>query len=276
MNWPLPATKSSHIPRRTIAVMRAGRPFFFRLCAGASLAFTLLPAAAAQQSGSDAAPAIGEIVQQLVSRNELRAQQLGSYTSRRHYHVAYHGFPHAAEADMVVDVSFEAPSSKHFEVVSESGSRLLLDHVLRKLLRTEQDSSRDRADSALTPANYNFALVRTETDAGRLTYVLSVEPKAPRSLLYRGTIWVDANDYAVVKVEAQPAKNPSFWIRNTEIHHVYSKTGDFWLAQSNRTETKVRLGGTAVLTIEYGNYRFANAGNSPANVSERAASAPLN
>jgi hypothetical protein len=260
MNWPPQATRSSYIPRGKNAVMRgAGRPLFIPLCLGACLAAALPRAGVAQQAGSEAPVTTAEIVRQLVSRNEQRAQQLGSYTSRRHYHLSYHGFPHAAEADMVVDVTFDPPSSKHFAVVSESGPHLLVDHVLRKLLSTEQDSSRDRSDSALTPANYTFALVRTETDEGRPTYVLRVEPKAPRALLYRGTIWVDAQDYAVVKVEAQPAKNPSFWIRNTEIHHLYSKTGDFWLAQSNRTETKVRLGGVAVLTIEYGDYRFSQA-----------------
>jgi hypothetical protein len=274
MSWPPLATRSTHNPAGAIATMRAGRPVLSRLCVSLSLAAALLPAAVSQQAGSDASPTTAEVVQQLVARNEQRARQMGSYTSRRHYHIAYHGFPHAADADMVVDVTCDTPSSKHFEVVSESGSRLLLDHVLRKLLRTEQDSSRQNADSALTPANYDFTLVRTETDEGRMTYVLSVEPKAPRPLLYRGTIWVDAKDFAVAKLEAQPAKNPSFWIRNTEIHHVYGKTGDFWLAQSNRTETKVRLGGVAVLTIDYGDYRFANAPMGQTNVSERAASVP--
>jgi hypothetical protein len=219
--------------------------------------------AAAQPSGVEAGPSLDEIVQRLVAWNEQRARELGPYTSRRHYHVEYHGFPHAAVADMVVDASYDGPSSRHFTVVSQSGSHLLLEHVLGKLLRTEQESTHDRADNALSPANYNFTLGRTETVGGRLAYVLGVEPKKPRGLLYRGTIWVDAQDYAVVKIDAHPAKNPSFWISDTEIHHVYEKDGDFWLPKSNRSETKVRLGGTAILTIEYGDYRFAAKGASP-------------
>lgn len=233
-------------------------PRIVPLCLALLLALTQCPPAAAQQAGADPVPTTDQIVQRLVTRNQERAEQLGPYTSRRHYHIAYRGFPHAAEADMVVDAAFDGPSSRHFQVVSESGSHLLLDHVLLKLLRTEQDSSRDRAETALTPANYNFTLLRTDTDEGRLMFVLNVDPKKPRVLLYRGTIWVDAKDYAVVRIEAQPAKNLSFWIRNTSIHHVYEKTGDFWLPQSNRSETKVRLGGTAILTIDYGDYRFAN------------------
>jgi hypothetical protein len=94
---------------------------------------------------------------------------------------------------------------------------------------------------------------------GKHAYVLKVEPKERRVLLYRGTIWVDAQDLAVVQIEAQPARNPSFWIRDTRIHHVYQKAGAFWLPAYDRSETKVRLGGTALLTINYGDYQFAHA-----------------
>lgn len=75
-------------------------------------------------------------------------------------------------------------------------------------------------------------------------------------LLYRGKIWIDSEDYAVVRVEAQPAENPSFWIKSTEIHHLYEKDGEFWLPRMNRSESKIRLGGTSMLTIDYGVYQF--------------------
>lgn len=213
----------------------------------------------AQQARNSAAAPItaSAIVEQMVMRNDQRAEQIGLYTSRRHYHLAYRGFPHSAEADLVVDATCNGVSSKSFRIVSEAGSHLLIDRVLRKLLRTEQEAAGDRSSNALTPANYKFTLVNSEIDEGRPTYVLRVEPKESRTLLYRGTIWVDAQDYAVVRIEAEPARSPSFWIRNTKIHHVYAKAGDFWLPEQNRSETKVRFGGTAVLTIDYGTYHFA-------------------
>ena len=238
---------------------RAKRFVLCRLCLGLSLVVLSPSAAFPQQDAAAALPITSEIVHRLVTENEQRSRELGAYTSRRHYHVAYQGFPHAAEADMVVDAVCNGANSKQFDVVSESGSHLLLNHVLKRLLKTEQEDAIHRTDSALTPANYRFSLVGTEQDEGRLLYVLEVEPILSRALLYRGKIWVDAQDYAVVKVEAQPAKNPSFWIRNTQIDRQYEKAGDFWLPQSDRSETKVRLGGTAVLTIEYEDYRFATA-----------------
>jgi hypothetical protein len=58
----------------------------------------------------------------------------------------------------------------------------------------------------------------------------------------------------VIKIQAEPAKNPSFWISRTQINFTSAKTGDFWLPEQNRSETKVRIGGTAVLTIRFGAY----------------------
>jgi hypothetical protein len=73
--------------------------------------------------------------------------------------------------------------------------------------------------------------------------------------MYRGRIWVDAQDFAVEKIEARPAKNPSLWISKTEIRYTSTKVSGFWLPEQNRSETQVRIGGTAVLTIDYGNYQ---------------------
>ena len=63
-------------------------------------------------------------------------------------------------------------------------------------------------------------------------------------------------DFAVAKIEAEPAKNPSFWISRTLIRYTSAKTGNFWLPQRSRSETRVRIGGTAVLTIDYGAYQI--------------------
>lgn len=210
----------------------------------------------------DPVAASAEIVQKIVKQNEIRAEHLKYCASRRHYHVEYHGFARSMDANMDVEATYSAVSGKAFRVVDESGSHILIDHVLKKLLDAERDDSRNH-DAALTPLNYKFNLVGSATENGRSLYVLEVEPRVVKKLLYRGRIWVDAEDYAVVRVEAQPAENPSFWIKNTNIRQVYSKTGEFWLPEQNRSETKVRLGGTAILTIDYGRYQFEPPGSGP-------------
>ena len=160
------------------------------------------------------------------------------------------------EADMDVDVLDHGSASRSFHITAQSGSHVLLDHVLKKLLENEQEAAQHRDATGLTPQNYKFTLIGNTNEDGRQLFILQVEPKTNQKLLYRGRIWVDAADYAVVRIEAKPAENPSFWIRSTEIHHVYSKVGDFWLPQRNVSESKTRLGGRATLTIDYGDYKF--------------------
>ena len=210
-----------------------------------------------------------EIVDQLVQHNEERADRLTHYTAQRHYHLEYHGFPHSADATMDVEALYDAPS-KTFRVLSESGSQKLINHVFKKLLTGEQEAAGEQSKNAMTPANYNFALIETVYENGRYCFVLQVDPRTSSKFLFRGRIWVDAEDYAVAKVEAQPSETLSFWIRNTQIRHLYGKVGDFWLPQQNKTITKVRLGGTAILTIDFRKYEFESASRQNQPPSERA------
>jgi hypothetical protein len=241
----------------------------------ASLVLTARPPRVHAQSAPSAnTPDPTEIVWKMVAQNETRAQELKYFTSRRHYHIEFHGLGRSMAADMHVQATYAAASGKTFQVIDESGSHLLLDHVLRKLLETEQDDSRLQK-AGLTPFNYNFTFDTQANEDGRRLYVFSVEPKVKNKLLYRGKIWIDAEDFAVVRVEAQPAENPSFWIKDTEIHHSYAKIGDFWLPQTNRSESKTRFGGTAVLTIDYGTYQLEEPHNATlAATPELTASAP--
>jgi len=129
--------------------------------------------------------------------------------------------------------------------------------VLKRAVDSEKEASRDKRSTALTPANYRFRLVGSESLGGRPAYMLDVEPLVASKFLYRGRIWVDAADFAVVKMETEPSKSPSFWIARTQIHYTGAKTDGFWMPQKVRSETRVRIGGTAVLTIDYGSYSFS-------------------
>jgi len=86
-----------------------------------------------------------------------------------------------------------------------------------------------------------------------------VEPRRKDKFLYLGRIWVDAGDFAVVRLKAEPAENPSFWTRRAYIEEVYTKVADFWLPGYNHSVTTIRLGGHADLTIEYRNYEITDA-----------------
>jgi hypothetical protein len=205
---------------------------------------------------SPAALTAAQVVDQMQRLNQVRNEKLKHLRSIRHYMAEYRGFSTTVAAQMEVEYTYDAASGKTFRIVTQSGSKFLLEKVLKRAVDSEKEASQDKAATALTAANYKFNLAGSESLAGRPAYILDVEPKGASKFLYRGKVWVDAAEFAVVKFEAEPAKSPSFWIARTLIHQSFAKTGDFWLPRQNRSETKVRIGGTAFLTIEYGTYQI--------------------
>jgi len=243
---------------------------------GCLLAALALGSPVLAQSANAVGPAsldATQIVAQLMAKSQQRAALLGHWEGCRHYSLDYTGFPSSRSAEMVVEVKFDAPSKKQFRIVSEDGSRLLLKRVLQELLVNEKEAlgEENRIKTALTPDNYEFRLADSDESSGRPQYVLEVTPRSRNKFLYKGKIWVDAADFAVTRISAEPAKNPSLWISHTAIEHRYSKIGDFWLPASNTSVTKVRLGGMAKLRIDYLNYRI---GNSKTQATDVCSSAP--
>ena len=198
------------------------------------------------------------IVEKLQAANLRRAEALGGYTGKRFYKVDYRGFPGGRHAEMIVEAAYTSPAQKHFRIISESGSKLLLQRVLHRLLDSEREAlqNANREQTALSTENYTFRFVDTEQGADGKFYVLQVEPKIKNKFVYSGTIWIDTEDFAVARIEGKPAKNPSWWISSTEIHHHYTKIDRFWLPAHNESVTHVRIGGEAVLTIEYTDYKI--------------------
>lgn len=237
------------------------------LCAGA------MPLAASDDAAPSVSPlTLDQVVENLVRRNEERAQALRTAESTRIYHLAYRGFPSDREAEMTVRAVYTSPSTKDFEVISQKGSKIILDRVFKKLLESEreaaQPSMHDR--TLVNRANYDFELLRYEPSTGGGQYVLKLSPKSKNKYLYRGQIWVDANDFAITRIEAEPAQNPSFWTKRSEIHHEYIKVQGFWLPARNQSISYIRLGGRATLTIEYKDYKV-NRGTDAAAVAPPAA-----
>jgi hypothetical protein len=251
-------------PRRDTFMIVHRRGCFLLVLSYALLMVLMLePEAAraqAQNPGKTGLTA-AQVVARLVQRNSERANALERYQGRRSYRLDYVGFPENLHAEMIVDVSYKAPNSKEFKVLSESGSTWIVNHILKRLLKSEQEASEaaNLERTTLNSQNYDFTMLADQSTEEGCPYVLAVQPKTPTKFVYRGRIWVNAQDFAVCRIEAEPAQNPSFWIRQTEIHHAYLKVGDFWFPAENRSVSTLRLGGRATLTIEYSDYKILDA-----------------
>jgi outer membrane lipoprotein-sorting protein len=199
---------------------------------------------------------VEQVVEKLQEKNAERAAALDQFTGTRVYRMQYRGFPSDRDAEMVVNVTYHAPNSKEFHVVSETGSKFIIEHIFKKLLEGEREATNEenRRHTALSTENYDFTSAGYEAAPDGGQYILNLLPKTKNKFLYRGKIWVDAADFAVVRIEGEPAKNPSFWIKETGVQHRYVKVNGFWLPAENHTESVIRLGGTATLSIEYKDY----------------------
>jgi outer membrane lipoprotein-sorting protein len=198
-----------------------------------------------------------EILSRVQVRNAERQAALEHYASERTYRAEYRGTGGEHVGEIVVHAEYLAPDQKRFTVLSESGSKLICEKVLRRLVESEQEAAQkaNRMQMTLSADNYDVVLVGEEEIDGAKALVLKVSPKVDSKFTYRGTVWVNAEDYGVMRVAGEPAKNPSWWINRASFDSRYVRRGEFWLPERNVSTSHVRIGGEATLTIEYGSYQ---------------------
>jgi hypothetical protein len=216
------------------------------------LALVLCAARSASPQATDSAPSADEVVTRMMRRDAERRSEMTGYTGLRRY-VAVNRDRHA---EMEVRVDCTSEGVKQFTVLSEEGSGSIRKHVFSKMLSEESDASRrdTRESSRITPANYEFKMVGQETLDSGPAYILTIAPKTLSKYVINARIWVDATDYSIVRIEGQPARNPSFWVHDVHFIHTYRKVGSFWLASSTRSTSEVRIFGSSELTIESSDY----------------------
>ncbi len=72
-------------------------------------------------------------------------------------------------------------------------------------------------------------------------------------------MWIDTQDYAVVRIAGHPAKKLSFWIERADFVREYQKIDGFWLSKKDETFVKVRMYGQKILIIDHQNYTVTGA-----------------
>jgi len=215
----------------------------------------LLPlgVAAAEMNQSSQLTAV-EVIQRMLEQDNARRSALQQYTSNRKYVADNQKF--GKHAEVAVREKYVYPGKKQFETLSENGSDYIRRKVISKLIEAEQDAAQNenRDQTRITPENYKFELLGTEEQEGHPCFLIAVIPNHSKKYLMKGRIWVHQEDFAIVRMEGSPAKNPSFWTRKVEFTRRYQKHGPFWLAASIESESEVLIAGKSSLKIEYSDY----------------------
>ena len=202
-----------------------------------------------------------QVLAELAAHNEGRKVALHDYTVLRTYQVVdVKGKVHAEE---IGRMDFVSPEKKSFTVTSESGSGLVRHMALNPLINSEIEAAagKEHHDSAISTDNYFLNLLGEQQVGPYRCFVAEAVPKRKDKYLFEGKVWIDVNDYSVVRIEGHPAKKLSFWIQRADFVRQYQKIDAFWLPEKDQTLVQVRLYGKKILKIEHQNY-VVNAGQS--------------
>ena len=195
-----------------------------------------------------------QLFAELDAHNELRKSALHDYTVLRTYQVIdLKGKLHAEE---IGHMEFRAPDQKAFTITAESGSKLVRHTALNPLISSEIEAAAGKThhDSSITVANYSMDLLGEQQVGPYRCFVAQAIPRRKDRYLFEGKLWIDVDDYAVVRIEGHPAKKLSFWIQSADFVRQYQKIDGFWLPQKDQTFVQVRLYGKKVLTITHQDY----------------------
>lgn len=192
-----------------------------------------------------------QILAELMKHNELRSLQLREYSALRIYSVTgLNGKVHAKET---VRMEYIAPDKKTFTTIAGEGSLVIRNLVLNRLMETERSAAagQEHRDSAITLANYTFHFLGQEDLGAHHCFVVEALPKREDKYLFQGKIWIDSDEFAVVRIEGHPAKNFSFWITRADFVRQYEKVAGFWLPVRDETSVDVRFYGKKIFCIEH-------------------------
>ena len=221
-------------------------------CAGYILLMLIASPAWAQTTAPPSnLPSAEDIIDRMMARNAWQDQMLLEFSALRKFYAANVRFK--TDSTMYVQTVFHRPDQLQSTVKSQRGSAFIRSRVFDKILEAENETKakKEKQQVDVTPANYEFALVGAEDCEGRPCYRMRVLPKRRDKYSLDGEVWIDAEDYSIVRMHGVPAKRPSIWTLKTEIDRRYRKIAGIWLPERMESSSEIVVAGHSVLSIEY-------------------------
>ncbi|MGD0789242.1 MAG: hypothetical protein ABR898_14765 [Terracidiphilus sp.] len=210
--------------------------------------------AAAQQM--DAA----SVIQRVDAAVKARIDHVAAYTVTEHYAV-YRGKDetHPA-AEMTVRTEYKAETGKNYTILSQSGSGLIHKYVLAPLLDNEKTINLpgNRERSWFASANYEMQLKPGGVQRldGRDCYALAIVPKHKAPNLIEGTLWVDAKDGSIARIEGTASQSVSVFTEPARVMRQYVSVNGYAMATHARAVSDSFLLGRTTVTIDYLDYQL--------------------
>jgi len=220
-----------------------------------SFVLCIAVATCASAPAEGTAPSVEAIVTRMGEARAKNRAQFRPYMVTREYEL-FGKEKNEPKSRVVADVSFVPPDSKWFAIQQTKGGGLG-ERIVRQMLEGEVEAVKQYSSTDISPANYDFHFIREEKLNGRHCYVLDLLPKRKVRNLLRGSIWVDADTYMLHRFEGEPAKAPSWWLRDARIAFVYGDVGGMWLQTASESTARVRFFGPYTMTSRDVEYRLS-------------------
>jgi hypothetical protein len=159
-----------------------------------------------------------------------------------------------------VKTTYRKETGKNYEILSQSGSSLWRNEVLKTLLENEQRMSQPgNVETALINSwNYDMKLNQNAAQMlnGRQCLVLDITPRRKSQFLFKGELWVDAHDYAIVQLKGTAAKSAFFLTNAAEVTRQYAEFDNLPMATHAEAVSASALLGQTLVKVDYNGYQM--------------------
>lgn len=195
------------------------------------------------------------IVAQMVQAQSENRTHVRPYIVTRDYRLFGRESDLQLKSRVIAAITVVPPDFKKYTIEEINGSGWG-ERLVRTMLDSEIDFARDSGSTDITPDNYDFLFVHEDNLSGQRCYVLQLHPKRNSKNLLRGTIWVDATTFLPHRVEGEPAKSPSWWLKDVRIVLHYGYLGPMWLQTSSKATADVRTLGPSTMVWQDVRYQI--------------------
>jgi len=208
----------------------------------------------AQQS-----PDVSTIIRGVDASVKDRLNRLAAYSVTEHYLVFRGHDETKPAAEMLVKTTYRKETGKSYEILSQSGSSLWRNEVLKTLLENEQRMSQPgNVETALVnSSNYDMKLDKNAAQFlnGRECLVLDITPRRNSQYLFKGMLWVDAHDYSIVQLKGTAAKSAFFLANAAQVSRLYTEIDSLPMATHAEAVSGSTLLGQTVIKVDYNGYQ---------------------
>ena len=219
----------------------------------------LLVALATVGRASDAPLDQAAAIRRVDAAVQMRVNRIAGYAVTEHYAVFRGKDETNAVAEMTVKTTYRPETGKSYQIVSQGGSAVIRRLGLDPLLEREQEINMPGKveHSWITSANYDMSLKPgNHMLDGHECLAFAITPKRKAPNLIVGTLWVDAKDFTIVRLDGIASKAPSVFAGVTHMTRDYAYVDGFSMATHARAESNTFLYGKTVVTIDYTGYKI--------------------